>query len=356
MDNVTLYFREGSSDKVYQAGIVTKDNGFAVEFAYGRRGTALRADTKTPAPVDYEKAKKIFNALVKEKYAKGYRPGADGQVIAQVENAAKDSGMRPMLLNAVDEEELSQLMEDDDYLLQEKFDGVKLMLSKKEGEVVGANKRGLIIPLPVKIVQDAMAIQGDFKLDAELMGERLVVVDCLEREGDVTSLGTLARWHIAAGFLPLLNMKQPLGLCPWYMGKDDKRAMLEEIQNSQREGVVFKRKDAPYVSGKPSAGQPPYKFKFTADATCQVGEVTLGKRSVSLVVYDDMGQSHTIGRVTIPANKDIPEPGAFVDVQYLYWYRGGCLFQPVYLGERSDAGVEDCTLAQLKAKTENEEE
>lgn len=37
-DKVTLYFREGSSDKVYQASIEPTAGGFLVNFAYGRRG------------------------------------------------------------------------------------------------------------------------------------------------------------------------------------------------------------------------------------------------------------------------------------------------------------------------------
>ena len=35
---VSLYYREGSSDKVYQAAIEPAGNQFVVNFAYGRRG------------------------------------------------------------------------------------------------------------------------------------------------------------------------------------------------------------------------------------------------------------------------------------------------------------------------------
>ena len=41
MESITLYFREGPSDKVYQASIQPKDEGYLVHFAYGRRGSAL---------------------------------------------------------------------------------------------------------------------------------------------------------------------------------------------------------------------------------------------------------------------------------------------------------------------------
>ena len=66
MEHITLYFREGSSDKIYQAGIQSKDGGFVVHVAYGRRGSALTTGTKTQSPVDYPKAKSIFDKLVRE--------------------------------------------------------------------------------------------------------------------------------------------------------------------------------------------------------------------------------------------------------------------------------------------------
>ena len=37
-ERITLYYREGSSDKVYEAIIEPQGEGFVVNFAYGRRG------------------------------------------------------------------------------------------------------------------------------------------------------------------------------------------------------------------------------------------------------------------------------------------------------------------------------
>ncbi|MEI7534065.1 MAG: DNA ligase, partial [Verrucomicrobiae bacterium] len=57
-ERVALYYREGSSDKVYQAAIEPAGNQFVVNFAYGRRGSTLTTGTKTSVPVDYAAAKK----------------------------------------------------------------------------------------------------------------------------------------------------------------------------------------------------------------------------------------------------------------------------------------------------------
>ena len=46
---------------------------------------------------------------------------------------------------------------------------------------------------------------------------------------------------------------------------------------------------------------------------------------------------------------------AIVEVRYLYAYRGGCVFQPVYLGVRDDIPALECQIDQLKFKAEPEE-
>ena len=42
-ERVALYYREGSSDKVYQAAIEAAGSQFVVSFAYGRRGATGKA-------------------------------------------------------------------------------------------------------------------------------------------------------------------------------------------------------------------------------------------------------------------------------------------------------------------------
>ncbi len=62
--------------------------------------------------------------------------------------------------------------------------------------------------------------------------------------------------------------------------------------------------------------------------------------------------SHSGGNVTIPVSHEIPSLNALVDVEYLYAYRGGSIYQPVYRGQRTDLELSACTLSQLKFKPE----
>jgi len=52
-ENITLYYRDGSSDKVYRASVEQSSGGWVVNFAFGRRGSALQGGTKTGTPVSY---------------------------------------------------------------------------------------------------------------------------------------------------------------------------------------------------------------------------------------------------------------------------------------------------------------
>lgn len=155
MENTTLYFREGASDKVYQAAIEPRAGGHVVTFAFGRRGSTLNTGTKTPAPVEYSIAKSIYDKLVKEKLAKGYTPGESGTPYQQTDKAQRASGILPQLLNPVTDDQLESLLDDRDYWMQEKMDGRRLLLKKQNGEVTGINRLGLFVALPEALVKSA---------------------------------------------------------------------------------------------------------------------------------------------------------------------------------------------------------
>lgn len=120
-------------------------------------------------------------------------------------------------------------------------------------------------------------------------------------------------------------------------------------------GVVFKHLDAPYIAGRPASGGTQRKFKLTASATCRVATRNSSKRSVSLELTQG-DRWVGVGNVTIPANYPIPEVGALCEVEYLYAFRGGSLFQPVHRGVRDDLTLAAASLTQLKYKPEANED
>lgn len=87
-EKISLYFREGTSDKVYHVQLETKspitqqlcpgEEGWVVNFQYGRRNAKLTEGTKTPNSLPYADALKIYDKLVAEKIGKGYQDTSDG--------------------------------------------------------------------------------------------------------------------------------------------------------------------------------------------------------------------------------------------------------------------------------------
>jgi len=351
MEQITLYYREGSSDKVYQASIEPKDGGFVVAFAYGRRGTTLQTGTKTQAPVSYDAAKAIYDKLIREKTAKGYTPGVDGTPYEHTDKQA--SGILPQLLNAIDEDDLAALLDDRQHVMQEKHDGRRLILQKTGNTVTGINKLGLGTGFPAIVAEEFRVANADFIVDGEIVGEEYHAFDLLELDGDDLRGRTyqeryLHLMNLLASFTHLHIELVESAYLP-----RQKQELFDRLKIRNREGVVFKRSDAVYTTGRPNSGGPQLKFKFVETASFIVIKVN-GKRSVSLMVFDG-DRVVPVGNVTIPPNHEIPTVGAVIEARYLYAYRGGSIFQPVYLSVRDDIRAEECQIDQLKYKPEPKE-
>jgi len=355
MEQITLYYREGGSDKVYQASIDPKDGGYVVTFAYGRRGATLATGTKTQTPESYDAAKRIYDKLVAEKTAKGYTPGADGTPYQHTDKAHTATGIHCQLLNPVEEDQVASLLADPAYWMQEKHDGRRLLIRKQGETVTGINRLGLVIALPVPLLSDAAQCPIDFILDGEAVGDTFQAFDALRIGADkIGDLGYGER------YLRLLNLlasfpHRSIQLVETAFSCGQKTEALERLKTGGAEGVVFKRTDAPYFPGRPASGGPQLKHKFVETASFIVGKVN-AKRSVLLLLFTG-DKIAPAGNVTIPANHDVPQTGQVVECRYLYAYReSGCIYQPVYLGGRQDIRAEECTTAQLKYRAEPKEE
>ena len=352
LESVTLYFREGTSDKVYQASIESSAGGFLVNFAYGRRGSTMQTGTKTAKPVDRASAKKIFDKLVQEKTAKGYTPGEEGTPYQFTNKEQQSTGIVPQLLNPMDEAEAESFLSDDRWWMQEKFDGKRMLIRKQGDAIIGINRTGLSVGLPMKIADAVRKLLVDqCLLDTEAIGDLCHAFDLLERNGV-----DLRKKPYAERYSELLTLIAALGdsalrHAATAAGTPDKRSMFERFKRENREGVVFKDRTAHYAPGRPAGGGSQRKLKFYATASCIVARGKSNKRSVALELFSETTKV-SVGSVTIPPNKEIPSAGDIVEIRYLYAYPGGSLYQPVYLNKRDDITPKECTLSQLKLKRE----
>lgn len=352
LSNITLYYREGSSDKVYQCQIEPAGERFTVNFAYGRRGSTLNTGTKTNVPVDFDSAQRIFDKLVKEKKSKGYTEGESGTPYQHSDKQI--SGILPQLLNPITESQVLDLMNDDQWCMQEKHDGRRLIIQKKGRNITGINKKGNTIGLPFPVFEAVRDFESDVTIDGESIGDTLVAFDLLELDGvDIRS------WPYRERLAALMNLlfsvqQRVIKLVHTAFTTEQKLSMLNELRDGKREGIVFKQVFSRYTSGRPNNGGNQLKHKFIATLSALVSKINQ-QRSIGISLLGKNGWQ-TAGNVTIPPNHQIPGVGSVVEVRYLYAHRGSdVVFQPVYLGKRDDVDSRECTVAQLKYKPEDEE-
>ncbi len=359
-ESTSLFFKEGTSDKEYHVQLETKDDGWIVNFQYGRRGSALNADSKTSRPLPYAEAKKIYDKLLREKIGKGYRPlgNTKSAPVGQADTQQR-TGLACELLTPIELEDVAKYILDPAYWMQDKRDGQRRMVQKlADGTIIGVNRRGVTVPLPAPLHAELKNLSArTFTLDGEIEGDRLVAFDLLEADGDLRKVPYEERFtrllrELSQAELPSghgLNFILPV---PTWRTRAEKEAGLQQLYATKAEGVVFKRTKAAYAAGRSGSH---LKFKFTATCSARVRTVNK-KRSVGLELLDTNGTWLSIGNASVSARHDIPNVGSLVEVRYLYATAGRQLYQPVYLGPREDIREEECSLSQLKFKKKEEEE
>ncbi|MBK6638998.1 MAG: hypothetical protein IPG34_15890 [Rhodocyclaceae bacterium] len=305
--------------------------------------------------MSFEEAQAIYDKLIQSKTAKGYTPSGTGTPYQEDADADRVTTFVPQLCNPVSDTNALGLIYSPHYAAQEKMDGERRAIDATLQHIIGINRKGLRVPLPQPIVKDLYVLvqrHGGVFLDGELVGDVLHVFDLL-RHGDLPLHA--APWHqritLAAH---LLSGFTSIRVIPVAYSRYDKRALWHQVRDAKGEGIVFKAMQSSVTPGRPNSAGDWLKAKFVESATCCVMDINLGRRSVKLGVMDAhfLGKSRLVpvGNVTIPPNQPIPEAGSLIDVRYLYAHPGGSLYQPVYIGPRTDVGIEACRMDQLKLK------
>lgn len=349
VSQISLYYRDEHSDKEYHVQLeqVTPTD-YLVNFQYGRRDASLTAGTKTSKPVSRDKAQAIYDKLVREKTAKGYSPGSEGARYQQTTYEERVSGLRPQLLNSIDEAEVESYLTSSKWWMQEKKDGRRVQILKRDGIVVGSNKLGLVIPLPEPVAVAVHELpEATLALDGEMIGSTYYCFDLMRNDrGDLSSSAYADRYTALSSVIPADRVGSIM-LVQTAQTSKDKRIMLETLRHTNAEGVVFKDLAAHYVPGRPANGGTQLKYKFTATGSFIVHTIN-EKRSVGIGLLDANGRLIESGNVTIPIGLALQSDN-IIEVRYLYaMLNSHKLFQPVFCGVRDDIRRDECRLTQLK--------
>lgn len=350
IESASLAFQSGTSDKVYFLNLEQEGESYTVTAQYGRRGGALATDNKTKnGSVPFDDAKKIFDRVLREKTAKGYRPFGQAAPASQVPPpTGADLDIKPPELLEEITDALSALVVSPAYLMQDKSDGhSRGALKLGKDRIFGINKNAQPVPLPAEIVASLSRIPlRTFQIDAELVGNKLVCRDLLVADGDISALPYERRLERLAEILPV-DLDFVCVVETWD-GVKEKSAALVRQNEERREGVVFKLKSAPYRAGR-NGQHKKYKFVKTLSAIAGKPRAT-GKDSVEIFLLDATSRCR-VANVSLIGKPQVNE-GDVIEVAYLYAFPSKMLCQARIVRVRADVTADECTTAQLIYKRE----
>jgi ATP-dependent DNA ligase len=266
--------------------------------------------------------------------------------------------VRPMLCMPISNEEVFGLVLDEDYAFSPKLDGKRALIEADAGNLRAHGRDGQPINLPAELEQELYRLpnEGRFVLDGEYMhsgrlflfdlieviDERGVVMVSADQDYDwrykvLKALCEVTEWDNPGGIVNLLrDLRTP----------STKQALLADIiENNGGEGVVARRLNSPYQSGKRSSNSLKWKLKRTVDCVV-MDRGSDGKDSLTLGVYK-AGVLTMIGKVSaLTGDGPSAKVGDVVEVSYQN-FTGQRLYQPTLPKLRTDKAPLDCTMDQL---------
>lgn len=343
-------------DKAYGLRIVPAPgiaDAYHLLYLNGRRGAAMQgkpkvADpvTKLAIPLALAAANNEFDKVVKAKTKDGYTEDSSGLAYSSSENAGRISGYRPALPADLPrkgtDNRVQELLRDDAWGLQEKKDGQHRGIIIENGKVTGTNKNGLVVDIPTH--WDSFAALGNHILCGEHMRDgSYKVFDLFDKTMNFGQRYTKLEQIFAAALSKTPDLG-PIGLVRMVTGTESKKQLRQSIDDSDGEGVVYKRLDAMFESGKNDNS---IREKFFAEMTCFVLAHN-DKRSVAIGATDPKsGLMVALGNVSIPLDQPFPPVGGLMDVKFLYWFEDGSLEQPTSRGMRDDVEHSAVTTDQI---------
>ena len=260
------------------------------------------------------------------------------------------SDYMPQLLDEITADEIDQYIHDDRYCAQQKFDGHRKIIKVDNNIVSIFNKKGKSTSSSQQIETDALKISQlspfkSFIIDGEECNDGYHIFDILMLNGTDLRNNSYHRFdeHFGENWLDDLGINSILPVYTAFT-TNEKLNLYDNLHDENKEGIIFK-----LIDGIHHPGYHPdhVKFKWYATASVIVTHHN-EKASVGIAAYGTplipIGNVTTLGHTKPPI-------GSIIEVKYLYAYPGGSLYQPTYLGIRTDQYPQDCTTNKLKYKS-----
>lgn len=348
--SVRLYNDHNGSDKVINMRIIDTGCGFLMNYENGPNGGTMVPRTKTPTPVTLAEAEKEWDKLFKSKVKPNeYRvddAGAANNGYTAPMQTKISSGRDTMMVSEVkDDSHRNIMLNSANYVVQEKFDDVFLKVIVKDGQVMGSNKKGLLINVAEGIKKELLATGKTFEADGEHVGDHLYLFEFPSANGMAPQNyygdrhAQLSNFGLESDHIHIVKSSGT--------SRESKLEKIKEIKDRGGEGVIFKALDAKYVAG---ISTEIFKDKFKGSATVCVLEHNTGVESVVIGAYDADGVMKPLNSLSTPLGK--PPVGSIIEVEYLYANpKTDALQQGVFKSYRPEQTLDDCKTSKFKYKT-----
>lgn len=255
--------------------------------------------------------------------------------------------------------QVAKFVQDDGWMLQEKMDGIRVFITVRENSIITTTRSGGNLHLPTSLKAELQHITpANTTLDGELMhsGVFYAFDTTMVNGTDITSVPAHMRWQVVTAMFQGCTY---IKMVDTVFSTEDKLAFLQQMMDRGAEGVIWKKKDAPYVQGRSAWNGTILRQKFRKRA-----EVIVMKRpddtcSLEMFVMQEDGQPHHVGGVNgatlIPGTRQsfysqMDSCCRVAEVEYLYASGEPTmhLVQAVLVRFRDDKNPNDCTKAQLQ--------
>lgn len=266
--------------------------------------------------------------------------------------------LAPQKMEFTDADGAGECIVSDDWVAEQKVDGVRLMCRVGSGRVDFVGIGGVHVKhaasalhfdrLRAELLAYHGALGKDFVLDGELLphnGEYWAYDLPLLGEDHVRPSDTLdeRRYWLEA---VVTQLGGSFKLLPQALTEAEKHDLCQRVFESEAEGIVFKRLDAPYESNVRAKHQ--LKWKFVKEADCVVLELGRDGANNAVLGLWDGDQMREVGKTSMIGKDPTITIGSVVEVHFLYATEALTLYQPRIVRHRHDKESSDCLLQQLR--------
>jgi len=238
-----------------------------------------------------------------------------------------------MLAENFDGGDLKPYFADEHYAVEQKFDGHRILLHTKNGEVTPFQRDGKTSQHYAKFqtpswISNVLGFRGkEVVLDGELIDDKLHVFDVPYFEGYLEGRDPFERRRILLEALfEVGHFNEHLRLVTSVSKSDEKIEMFRRCLDQKAEGIIIKDIDSFYAPGRHRSM---LKLKFTRTADLMIVSIGQdGKNSAEVAATDDEhDEAVIVGKVSLNGKEKV-KLGDIVEVEYLYVGVHGRLTQP----------------------------